>query len=81
MGIFVDGGYCQQIEVAYDTSTNAEISYSLMKAQLGQAIVRDYNVTPDELRSKEGDVFAWASYLGDGEVRRGVEEFRERYSP
>lgn len=81
VAIFVDGGTCQEITGAYDIDSGNAVPFLDMKVRLGDAIVRDYSVTAAELKETRGDIFSWASYLGDGQMRRGIERFREQYHP
>jgi hypothetical protein len=78
-GIFVDGGYCQQIEAAYDVDSNRTVPFSTVEAAVRSAIVDDYRIDPSELRSAGGDVLTWATYPGDGRPRRSKDEFARRY--
>jgi hypothetical protein len=79
VAIFVDGGYCQQIEVAYDVALHRTVTVSTFEPALRSAIVEDYRVDPSELRAAGGDVFQWATYPGDGNPHRSKDEFVRRY--
>lgn len=79
VAVFVDAGYCGTLKVAYDTSSGRPVNFDLMQQLLRAAIVKDYGVTPDELRVDGGDVFSWATYRYDGNARRSLAAFRMRY--
>jgi hypothetical protein len=79
IAMFVDGGYCQQLEVAYDAGAQRVVPASTFESALRSAIVNDYRVSPSELRAAGGDVFQWATYPGDGNPHRSKEEFARRY--
>ncbi|MEP7364283.1 MAG: hypothetical protein ABI972_13600 [Acidobacteriota bacterium] len=79
VAVFVDGFYCGQIKVAYDTETKRKVDFESAQAWLKPAIVEAYNVTAEELKANDGDVFKWATYPGDGESRRSVREFGSRF--
>jgi hypothetical protein len=76
VAIFVDGGYCQQIEVAYDVALHRTVTVSTFEPALRSAIVEDYRVDPSELRAAGGDVFQWATYPGDGNPHRSKDVVR-----
>jgi hypothetical protein len=79
VGVFVDGGYCQQIEAAYDVESNRTVPFSMAERAVRAAIARDYGVAPGELKAASGDVLTWATYPGDGNPRRSKDEFSRRY--
>jgi hypothetical protein len=79
VGVFVDGGYCQQIEAAYDVESNRAVPFSAAEVAVRSAVVREYGVGPGELKASGGDVLAWATYPGDGSPRRSKDEFSRRY--
>jgi hypothetical protein len=81
VAVFVDGSVCGQIRAAYDTASDKVLDFKVVEPWLRAAIIDSYKVTPEELGANNGDVFAWASYPGDGEPRRSTEEFRRRYQP
>jgi hypothetical protein len=43
------------------------------------AIIKDYSVGPEELEASGGDIFTRATYPGDGNPHRSIDEFRSRY--
>jgi hypothetical protein len=79
VAVFVDGGYCHDIRVAYDVSSDRTVDFKTVEPWLREAIVRDYRVTAEELRGNSGDVLMWATYPGHC-CSRGVDEFRKRYA-
>ena len=79
VAVFVDGGYCGQIRVAYDFNAHRMIDFNSAVPWLRSSIVNAYHVTDSELQSNRGDVFLWATYPGDGNPRRSMEEFRKRF--
>lgn len=78
VSIFVDGGYCGQIKTAFDAANWSNLDFTTTEAWMRAAIIADYSVTPEELQANHGDVFAWATYPGDGKPRRSVQEFQKR---
>ena len=78
-GVFVDGTFCGQTRVAYDTSSGKPVPFEHVQQALAESIIRDYAVTPAELKAAGGDLFNWATYPGDGTPRRSMDEFRKRY--
>jgi hypothetical protein len=78
VAIFIDGLYCGPIKVAFNTKTRRVIGFETSEHWLRASIEESYAVSADELRSNGGDVFKWATYPGDGRVRRSSEEFRRR---
>ena len=80
VAIFVDGGFCQQIKVAYDVRVQRVVPVSTFEPALRSAIVQDYRVDPSELRAAGGDVFRWATYSGDGNSHRSKDKFARRYA-
>jgi hypothetical protein len=79
VAVFVDGTYCGQIRVAYDSRLRRSIDFKSAEDRLRSSIVRAYNVTAQELDANSGDVFRWATYPGDGNPRRSKDEFHKRY--
>jgi hypothetical protein len=79
VSVFVDGGYCGQIKVAFDTKSHSPVDFRSTEKWLSNSIIRAYGVTRQELQSNKGDVFLWATYPGDGEPRRSMDEFRRRH--
>lgn len=79
VGIFVDGGTCGPIRVAYDTSSGRSVPFTNVERALAESIIRAYAVTPAELKSAGGDVFVWATYPQNGKPRRSMDEFRKRH--
>jgi hypothetical protein len=79
VAIFVDGVVCGSIKTAFDTESGRELEFQTMEDQLRESIVKSYGVSPEELNSFGGDVFAWATYQGDGVARRSQLEFRKRF--
>lgn len=79
VAVLVDGLYCGQIKVAYDTATESKVDFESAQAWLKLSIVEAYKVTAEELEANNGDVFQWAIYPGDGQSRRSVREFRSRF--
>ena len=79
VAVFVDGGACSPIRVAYDAASGRGLDFKIAEPWLRTSIIEQYLVTPSELRANSGDVFAWATYPGDGQPRRSTEAFRQRY--
>ena|SRR2546425_5982544 len=79
VAVFVDGGSCGQIKAAYDISSRRAVDFRSTERWLSNSIIKAYGVTPQELQTDNGDVFAWATYPGDGNPRRSMDEFRRRY--
>jgi hypothetical protein len=79
VGVFVDGGTCQQIKIAYDTVARTTVPFTNVEEALRAAITAEYAPDGAELRSAGGDIFQWATYPGDGSRRRSIEEFRKRH--
>jgi hypothetical protein len=76
VAIFVDGGTCPPIRVAYDFSKEQRVDFESFAPSLRAAIVKDYAVTSEELEQAEGDVFRW---ITDPKlVQRARIEFRKR---
>jgi hypothetical protein len=81
-GVFVDGSYCGTSKAAYDVQAHRAVDFTSVEPWLKQAIVRDYDVTPEELRAKGGDVFAWATYPGGCRATdecRATDDFKKRW--
>lgn len=76
--VFVDGGYCGDIRVAYDVASGRVVDFKNGEPWLKEAIIRDYGVTRDELLANRSDVFKWATYPGHC-CSRAVDEFRKRF--
>jgi hypothetical protein len=79
VGVFIDGGTCQTIEAAYDFRSNRALAFSSVQGPLGQSLVKDYDVSSEELKPVQGNVFVWASSTSGGVPRPVVDEFRKRY--
>jgi hypothetical protein len=79
VGVFVDGGYCQQIKAAYDVAANRVVPFSTVESVVKSAIIQDYRVGPSELKASSGDVLVWATYPGGGNPHRSKDEFARRY--
>ena len=79
MSVFVDGGYCGPIKVAYDTTSQRNVDFEMTEQWLKPAIIKACGVTSDELQANGGDVLVWATYPGDGNQRRSMDEFHRRY--
>jgi hypothetical protein len=79
VGVFVDGGYCGPIKVAYDVTAKRSIPFSDIEKDLRYSIIAEYGVTHKELEENGGDVLKWATYPGDGQSRRSMLLFRERH--
>ena len=79
VAVFVDGSYCGPILAAVDVESGKPIDYETAKAWLAQSIIESYAVSPDEMKAFGGDVFKWATYPGDGRLRRSTVEFRRRH--
>jgi hypothetical protein len=79
VGVFVDGGTCQQIRAAYDLASKREVPFSAVEGAVRSAIIKEYGVSPNELKTAGGDIFKWATYPGDGLQRRSKDEFSIRY--
>jgi hypothetical protein len=79
VAIFVDGGYCGLIKRAYDTASGRSIDFATGEGALRMAIMKSYAVSPVELAANNGDVFAWATYPGNGGPHRSRSEFLRRY--
>lgn len=78
VAVFVDGVYCGDIRIAYDLASNRALDFRVAQGWLGEAIIREYAITPDELRANGDDVFKWATYPGHC-CSRAVDEFRKRF--
>jgi hypothetical protein len=76
---FVDGFYCGDIRVAYDIKARRVIDFRSAEPWLRSSIIKAYRVTDSELQSNRGDVFVWATYPGDGNPRRSMDEFHQRF--
>jgi len=76
---FVDGSYCGDIRVAYDTKAGRLVDFRSAEPWLRRSIIKAYGVTDSELQSNKGDAFVWATYPGDGHPRRSMDEFRKRF--
>jgi hypothetical protein len=76
---FVDGGYCGDIRVAYDMKARRLVDFTSAEPWLRDSIIKAYGVTHIELQQNRGDIFAWATYPGDGSPRRSMEEFHKRF--
>lgn len=79
VGVFVDGGTCQTIGIAYDSASDTRVPFQAVEATLRASIGTDYGVGPKELAKTGGDVLAWATYPGDGSQRRSMVDFRKRH--
>jgi len=79
VGMFVDGGTCGQIRVAYDVASKQKVAFSRVEATVRLAIIDGYHVTGNELKAMHGDPFEWATYPADGNPRRSKDEFSGRY--
>jgi hypothetical protein len=79
VAVFVDGGYCGPIKVAYDTTLRRTVDFKMAEDWLKSSIIKAYRVTPNELMANDGDVLLWATYPGDGNPRRSKDEFQRRY--
>jgi len=79
VAVFVDGGYCHQIRIAYDSKSRRSVDFKSVEDRLRSSIIKAYSVTERELEANDGDVFQWATYPGDGNPRRSKTEFHERY--
>lgn len=79
VSVFVDGLWCGKIRLAYDTATGKHVDFASTEEWLCRDIVAAYQITPQELATKNGDVLAWVTYDGRGYARRGTEEFRFRH--
>jgi hypothetical protein len=79
VSVFVDGLWCGKIRVAYDTATGKHVDFASTEAWLRRDIVSAYQITPQELATKNGDVLAWVTYDGDGKARRATTEFQARH--
>jgi len=79
VGVFVDGGTCQQVRAAYDVDAKRAVPFQTAADAIRSVIIQDYNVSPDELRAEGGDALKWATYPGDGQPRRSKDEFGKRY--
>jgi hypothetical protein len=77
---FVDGFWCGDIRVAYDVKARRAVDFQSAEPWLRSSIIKSYDVTDSELKSNQGDVFAWATYPGDGNARRSSDEFRKRFA-
>lgn len=79
VSVFVDGLWCGKIRVAYDSATGKHLDFSSTEEWLRRDIVAVYQITPQELATKDGDVLAWVAYDGDGKSRRATNEFQVRH--
>ena len=77
VAVFVDGSFCGQIKVAYDTATQRTVDFESASSWLKPAIIHAYRVTADELQANKGDVFLWATDPADRR-HRAAHEFRAR---
>lgn len=77
VAVFVDGSFCGQIKVAYDTATQRTVDFESAQSWLKPAIIQAYSVTADELQANKGDVFLWATDPADRR-HRAAHEFRAR---
>jgi hypothetical protein len=79
VSVFVDGFWCGKIHTAYDTATGKPVDFASTEEWLRRDIVSAYQITPQELATKNGDVLAWVTYDGDGKARRATREFQARH--
>ena len=79
IGLFADAQFCRPIKVAFDVDQGREIPFIKVEGAIRSDIMKTYHVRPSELDEVGGDVFTWASYLGDGQLRRGTQEFHDKY--
>lgn len=77
--MFVDTGFSHPIRTAFDVNSNRSVPFSMIDSAVRSSIIHDYGVRPSELKEANGNVFEWATYPGDGEPHRSMEEFRKRY--
>jgi hypothetical protein len=79
VGVFVDGRICGQMKVAYDIEARRSVPFTKIESALGNAIVRGYSVTTDELVKVHGDPLVWATYDQQEPPSRALADFRRRY--
>jgi hypothetical protein len=79
--IFVDTGYCHNIQEGYDTHTSSLVPFSPYADLVRGSIIREYGVKPDVLARYHDDPLKWAHYGGDGTGSEGMKAFREKYDP
>jgi hypothetical protein len=77
--VFVDGGVCPDIKVAYDFDHRSFVEYSLFEPQLNDDIVRAWEVTDAELEACGGDALQWASSRSECGGGRARVEFLRKY--
>lgn len=79
VAVFVDRGYCGPIRVTYDRTSRRSVDFKMTEQWIKPSIIKAYGVTSDELLANGGDVLVWATYPGDGNPRRSMDEFHRRY--
>ena len=79
VGVYAYGMFCGPIKVAYDFNAKRAIPFTDVEKDMRSSIIADYGVTRKELAENGGDALKWASFPGDGQVRRSIVVFRERY--
>ncbi|MEO8097421.1 MAG: hypothetical protein ABI811_06940 [Acidobacteriota bacterium] len=78
MAVFVDGGACPALRIAYDFEQNRDTNFEAYSSVLAASIIDAYSVTPEELAEYEQDVFAWAAHARFRSIR-AFDEFGRRY--
>lgn len=76
VSVFVDGLWCGKIRVAYDTATGKPVDFASTKDWLCRDIVAVYQITPQELAMKNGDVLAWIGNRGFEGLHRVKTDFQ-----
>jgi hypothetical protein len=67
VALFADGTSCGEIRVAYDTASHRTLDFNSYVPTMRASILKEYAVTPAELRANHGDIFFWVT--GDQSLR------------
>src|SRR5215831_19489908 len=51
VAVFVDGGYCHQIRIAYDSKSRRSVDFKSVEDLLRSSIIKAYSVTERELEA------------------------------
>jgi hypothetical protein len=70
--------HAEPIKVAYDAVANHKVDFNRAKSWLEEALIRDYSVTPEELRANDADILKWATWPGHC-CSRAADEFTGRH--
>ena len=62
VGLFVQGGSCQRVELGFDINDAREIEFSELANSLRGALMKEYGISKRELEAAGGDVFDWEDW-------------------